>query len=339
MTDAMRPQPDTAGRWPVLLLMGPTATGKTELALALAERLPVALISVDSAMVYRGLDIGSAKPEPEVLARHPHALVDIRDPADPYSAAEFRRDALAAMATARSAGRIPLLVGGTMLYFSALERGLAAMPSADPELRAELEARWAGEGGAALHAELQRADPVAATRIHPHNRQRLLRALEVLITSGRPISWWWRRQDRESVFERAYRPLHLALLPADRQVLHARIERRFDAMLEAGLIEEVRRLWARGDLDPSLPALRAVGYRQVWTHLAGEVGAEEMRQRAIAATRGLLRRQLTWLRRHPALTAASPPDAEGGPADVDAVARRIVLGLNSTRAGPIVLSR
>ncbi len=331
------PRPDASGRWPALLLMGPTATGKTELALALAERLPLALISVDSAMVYRGVDIGSAKPAPDILARHPHALIDIREPNEPYSAADFRRDALAAMDAARAAGRVPLLVGGTMLYFSVLERGIAAMPTADPPLRAQLAARLEAEGGAALHAELERTDPEAAARIHPNNRQRLLRALEVQAASGRPISWWWRQSRGERGVEQDYALHHVALVPRDRGALHVRIERRFDAMLAAGLLDEVRRLKARGDLDPGLPAIRAVGYRQAWDHLAGAFDAAEMRQRALAATRGLLRRQLTWLRRHPAYAAAGL----AGPAapDGDAAAGLVLHRLNSQTSGPIVMER
>ncbi|MCC5887842.1 MAG: tRNA (adenosine(37)-N6)-dimethylallyltransferase MiaA [Gammaproteobacteria bacterium] len=336
MVDLAAPEADATGRWPVLLLMGPTATGKTDLALAIAERFPVALISVDSAMVYRGLDIGSAKPPPSVLARHPHALVDIRDPAEPYSAADFRHDAMAAMAAARAAGKVPLLVGGTMLYFNVLERGIARMPASDPALRARLEARLAAEGSALLHEELRARDPVAAERIHPNNRQRLLRALEVQVASGRPISWWWQQADAGAPLTRDFRPHHLALLPADRAELHARIERRFDAMLAAGLLEEVRQLRARGDLHGELPALRAVGYRQVWSHLSAECDAAEMRRQALVATRGLLRRQLTWLRKHAALEW---PRCELAPAADAALAGVIHASLNSAEARPIVIER
>ena len=331
------PRADAAGRWPALLLMGPTATGKTELALALAERLPVALISVDSAMVYRGLDIGSAKPAPEVLARHPHDLVDIRDPAEPYSAADFRRDALAAMAAAREAGRVPLLVGGTMLYFNVLEQGIATMPAADASLRARLEARLAEEGADALHAELRRDDPTAAARIHPNNRQRLLRALEVQTASGRPISWWWQATASDGVVQQDFALTHVALVPAERSVAHARIEQRFDGMLAAGLVDEVRRLKDRGDLEPTLPALRAVGYRQVWSHLAGVIDAAEMRRQTLVATRGLLRRQLTWLRRHPQLVATGLR-GQRLPAAADAAAA-VGASLNSDHSGPIVIER
>lgn len=336
MLDLAAPRADEAGRWPVLLLMGPTATGKTDLALALAERFAVDLISVDSAMVYRGLDIGAAKPPASVLARHPHALVDIRDPSEPYSAADFRRDALEAMAAARRANRVPLLVGGSMLYFNVLERGIAPMPASDPAGRAVLEARLAAEGSAVLHAQLREQDPVAAARIHPHNRQRLLRALEVHAASGRPISWWWQQAATDAPLAQDYRPHHLVLLPADRMALHARIERRFDAMLAAGLVDEVRRLRDRGDLHAELPALRAVGYRQVWAHLGGVLDAAEMRRQALVATRGLLRRQLTWLRKHPAV---EQPRCRLAPASDAALAGVIQSSLNSVDAHPIVIER
>jgi len=336
MFDLAAPEADSAGRWPALLLMGPTATGKTDLALALAERFPVDLISVDSAMVYRGLDIGAAKPSASVLARHPHALVDIRDPTEPYSAADFRQDVLAAMNAARSAGRVPLLVGGTLLYFNVLERGIARMPASDPALRARLEARLVAEGSGVLYEELLAEDPVAAARIHPNNRQRILRALEVQAASGRPISWWWQQADVGAPLTRDFLPHHLFLLPADRAQLHARIERRFDAMLAAGLLEEVQRLWDRGDLHLELPALRAVGYRQVWAHLAGACDATEMRRQALVATRGLLRRQLTWLRKHPALQR---PRCELAQASDAALAGVIRGSLNSAQAHPIVIKR
>jgi tRNA dimethylallyltransferase len=277
--------------------MGPTATGKTDLAVALAQRLPVALISVDSALVYRGMDIGTAKPSPALRARHPHALVDIRDPAEPYSAAEFRSDALAALDAARAAGRLPVLVGGTMLYFRVLEAGIAELPPADPALRAELAARLEVEGPAALHAELARVDPEAAARIDPGNPQRIQRALEVFRASGRPLSWWWAREATGRPLETDYALHRFALLPGDRAALHAAVAARFEAMLAAGFLDEVRALRARGDLSPALPSMRAVGYRQAWAHLEGAFDAAELRDRAVAATRQLARRQLTWLRR------------------------------------------
>jgi tRNA dimethylallyltransferase len=305
-----------AAPWPVLCIMGPTACGKTELALAVAGARPADLISVDSALVYRGMDIGSAKPSRELRARHPHALVDIRDPADPYSAADFRRDALAAMEASRAAGRLPVLVGGTMLYFRVLEQGIAVMPEADSALRTELDARVEREGIDALHAELARLDPVAAERIHPRNAQRIKRALEVRLVSGRPISDWWAEQDAEAGLAPHWRPLRIGLVPRDRAALHRAIERRFDAMLGAGLMDEVRALRRRGDLDASLPALRAVGYRQAWAHLEGECDAEAMRERALAATRQLARRQLTWLRSWPGVERIEVDPGEPLPGSV-----------------------
>lgn len=280
-------------RPPAVLLMGPTASGKTDLALALAQRFPVDLISADSALVYRGLDIGAAKPDAATLARHPHALVDIREPDQPFSAGEFRTHALAAMAVSAGRGRLPLLVGGTGLYFRALVRGLAPLPVADPALRRELAQRAGREGWPALHAQLARLDPVAAARIRPGDRQRLQRALEVFEVAGRPLS----ELQAIAAPPLPFRVLKLVLMPADRDALHARIARRFDAMLAAGLLEEVRRL--RADprrFDPNLPALRAVGYRQAWRHLDGLTDAQDFRREAIAATRQLAKRQLTWFR-------------------------------------------
>lgn len=278
----------------VVCLMGPTAAGKTGLAVALARRLPLAVISVDSAQVYRGMDIGTAKPGADILAEVPHRLLDICDPAEAYSAARFREDALKALAEIRAAGAIPLLVGGTLLYFRALLRGLSPLPEADPELRARLEAETARWGPAALHQRLARVDPRAAARIHPHDPQRIQRALEVFELTGQPISALQRQGPEDAAFP--YHPLKLVAAPAERSDLHARIEARFDAMLAAGFEEEVRRLWARGDLTPELPALRAVGYRQMLKYVIGEYTFPTMRARAIYATRQLAKRQLTWLR-------------------------------------------
>ena len=275
-----------------VFLMGPTAAGKTALACALAERHPLGLISVDSALVYRGLDIGTAKPDAATLARHPHALIDIRDPAQAYSAAEFRVDALAAMRRLVEAGKVPLLVGGTGLYFRALERGLSNLPEADPGLRARLVAEAAAQGWAALHARLARLDPPAASRIRPSDPQRIQRALEVIELSGRPLS----AQQGAARMRLPYRVLKLALIPADRAPLHARIAMRFDAMLAAGFLDEVRGLRERGDLQRDLPALRAVGYRQAWEHLDGASDVLDFRAQVIAATRQLAKRQITWLR-------------------------------------------
>jgi len=274
-----------------IFLMGPTASGKTALALELAERFPCDLISVDSALVYRGLDIGSAKPDAATLARHPHRLIDIRDPAEPYTAADFAQDALREMQASVGRGRVPLLVGGTGLYFRALQYGLSALPEADPELRARLAAEAHVLGWAALHARLTTLDPVAAQRIRPADAQRIQRALEVIALSGRPLS-----EQQGGVPARfGYRVLKLALVP-ERAELHRRIALRLDAMLAADFLDEVRRLRARGDLSPDLPALRAVGYRQAWQHLDGAFDAAEFRERAIFATRQLAKRQITWLR-------------------------------------------
>ncbi len=281
-------------RPPAIFLMGPTATGKTALACALADRFAVELVSVDSALVYRGLDIGAAKPDAETLRRHPHALIDIRDPADPYSAALFREDALRAMQAIVARGKVPLLVGGTGLYFRALERGLAPMPAADPALRERLRAEADRTGWPALHARLAARDPEAAARIRPSDAQRIQRALESIELSGRRLTEL--HACRETSARIPYRVLKLALLPSDRGVLRERIAARFDAMLAGGLLGEVRRLRARGDLDPELPAMRAVGYRQAWQHLEGAFDAGEFRRKAIDATRQLAKRQTTWLR-------------------------------------------
>lgn len=287
----------TEQRPSAIFLMGPTASGKTDLALALADALPCDLISVDSALVYRGMDIGTAKPSKEILARYPHRLVDIRDPAQAYSAAEFRQDALAAMDESAAKGRIPLLVGGTMLYYRALLLGLADMPSADPQVRAELEARAASEGLQSLHNELARIDPESAARIHPNDPQRLTRALEVYRVSGLTMTALRARQVAgESSVGFPYTVRQFAMAPAERSVLHERIALRFADMLEHGFIEEVEALRERGDLNAELPSMRSVGYRQVWDYLDGRLSREEMKERGIIATRQLAKRQFTWLR-------------------------------------------
>lgn len=288
---------------PAIFLMGPTAAGKTDLAFELARVLPCELISVDSALIYRGMDIGSAKPSKAQLAEFPHYLVDIRDPAERYSAAEFRRDALAAMTEITARGRIPLLVGGTMLYFKALLEGLAPMPSADPQLRAQLEARAAAEGWARMHAELAALDPESAARIHPNDPQRLIRALEVYHVSGMTMSAHRQQQALQTISlehsggrQLPYTVAQLGIAPVQRPVLHARIAQRFALMLEQGLIEEVESLRRRGDLHAALPSMRAVGYRQVWEYLEGQGSQAQMLERGIIATRQLAKRQLTWLR-------------------------------------------
>ena len=278
---------------PVLCLMGPTASGKTALAVELVQRLPCSIISVDSALVYRGMDIGTAKPDAETLRRAPHRLIDILDPAEPYSAGRFCQDARREIATIQAAGRIPLLVGGTMLYFRALRQGLAELPAADPALRARLAADLAERGSAALHAELARQDPVAAARIHPHDAQRIQRALEVCLLSGRPLTELCRVARDEFM---PLRSINLIIAPAVRALLHQRIAARFQTMLEQGFIAEVERLRARGDLNPDTPAMRAVGYRQVWDYLDGVGDHALLVERGTAATRQLAKRQLTWLR-------------------------------------------
>ncbi len=280
-----------------ILLMGPTASGKTALALELADRFPCDIISVDSAQVYRGLDIGSAKPGPEVLAATPHRLIDICEPTEAYSAARFRADALREMAESLARGRIPLLVGGTLLYFRALQQGLSSLPEADPELRARLEEEAAVLGWADLHRRLRAVDPEAGARIHPHDAQRIQRALEVFELTGRPLSQLQRESGPESPLP--YRLLKLVRAPRERAVLRERIAVRFQAMLEAGFEEEVRTLWARGDLTPDLPAMRSVGYRQILNYLLGGSSFGVMIERGVIATRQLAKRQLTWLRAEP----------------------------------------
>ncbi len=288
---------------PAIFLMGPTAAGKTDLAIELSRHLPCELISVDSALVYRGMDIGTAKPSKEMLAQYPHRLIDIRDPAEPYSAADFCTDALAAMAEITSRGRIPLLVGGTMLYYKALQDGLADMPPADAAVRTQLEQRAATEGWDVLHRELAAVDPQSAARIHPNDPQRLSRALEVFLVSGQTMTSHRERQAAQNGgsgtaggSQFPYTVASLAIAPAERHVLHARIAERFVAMMEQGFVEEVENLRNRGDLHTGLPSIRAVGYRQVWDYLDGSLSREQMVERGIIATRQLAKRQFTWLR-------------------------------------------
>lgn len=277
-----------------LLLMGPTGAGKSDLAIRLASSFPFEIISVDSAQVYRGMDIGTAKPDAETRRQIAHHLIDIRDPRVNYSVGEFVRDAKEAMHQVWQRGRQPLLVGGTMLYFHALRFGLAELPEADLKVRAQIDAQAATAGWAALHEELARVDPAAAARIHVNDPQRIQRALEVYRVTGEPITRL--RQRRSSVFA-GVEVLEFAVAPPERAILHRRIETRFRAMLAGGFLEEVRALRERGDLTAEHPSMRAVGYRQVWRYLAGECALEEAEERAIAATRQLAKRQLTWLRR------------------------------------------
>ena len=277
---------------PAILIMGPTASGKTASAMALTERFPVELISVDSAQVFRDMDIGTAKPDRATLARYPHRLIDIISPEQSYSAARFREDALKAMAEITAAGKVPVLVGGTMLYFRALLNGLADLPQADAALRADIDAEAAAEGWPALHAKLALLDPLTAARLHTTDSQRIQRALEICRLSGRPMSELLAESERQ---QPPYHFLQIALLPSDRSVLHTRIARRFDEMLLGGLDEEVRALREKYDLSLSLPSMRCVGYRQMWEAQDGLYSKPEMRDRGIYATRQLAKRQITWL--------------------------------------------
>lgn len=304
-----------------IFLMGPTASGKTALALELADRFPLGLVSVDSALVYRGLDIGSAKPDAATLQRYPHALIDIRDPAEPYSAADFARDAEEAMRRVGEQGRVPLLVGGTGLYFRALQRGLSDLPEADPAVRERIAAEAADRGWAAMHAKMATADPAAGQRIRPADAQRIQRALEVMELTGQPITALQNAPRKRF----GWRVLKLALLPEDRASLHARIQQRFDAMLADGFLDEVRALKARGDLHADLPAIRAVGYRQAWDYLDGQGDAATFRDRGIYATRQLAKRQITWLRSE--LDARTfDPDATAPRAEAEAAVRLFLPG-------------
>ena len=292
-----------------VLLLGPTASGKSALALRLAQQLPLEIVSIDSAQVYRGMDIGTAKPSAAERAAVPHHLIDIRDPAEPYSAAAFVRDATATIADIRARGRVPLVVGGTMLYAKALREGLAELPSADPALRSEIEADARALGWPALHARLAAIDPTTAARLKPNDRQRIQRALEICAQTGRPMS------ELLTAHGASTPPVMIALLPADRAELHRRIAVRFDAMLAAGLVDEVRALRARGDLVADLPSMRSVGYRQAWKFLDGALAADEFRAAGIAATRQLAKRQITWLRSMRNATFLDPFAAD---ANVDA---------------------
>jgi tRNA dimethylallyltransferase len=303
-----------------VLLAGPTGAGKTDLAIRLAERFPVEIVSVDSAQVYRGMDIGTAKPAAAVRARVPHHLVDVCDPAEAYSAGRFRRDALELIAAIRARGRVPLLVGGTMLYFRALTRGIAPLPEADPVVRAAIDLRARTVGWPALHAELAALDPEAAARIRPADGQRIQRALEVLEITGERLSQLQRLADPPPLTFAAF-----ALVPDDRAGLYARLDARFRDMMAAGLLEEVRALRARGDLDADLPSLRSVGYRQLWAHLAGRCNLEEAVAAGQRATRNLAKRQLTWIRSEPGWQRAGRlEDEELAP----------ILRVMSTVAGP-----
>ncbi|MFZ2163811.1 MAG: tRNA (adenosine(37)-N6)-dimethylallyltransferase MiaA [Sideroxyarcus sp.] len=281
---------------PAIFLMGPTASGKTSVAVELVQRMPVELISVDSALVFRDMDIGTAKPDAATLARAPHHLIDIIDPTDAYSAAAFRRDALRLMADITARGKIPLLVGGTMLYFKALREGLSPLPQADAALRAELDAEIAQHGIEYLHAKLAKVDPETAARLHSTDTQRIQRAMEIYRLSGQPMSVLIKHQEQDKL---PYRFLSIALTPSDRAVLHQRIAVRFQQMLNDGLVDELRGLREKYPLHPNMTSMRCVGYRQAWEYMDGEITEAELLEKGIAATRQLAKRQLTWLRSTP----------------------------------------
>ena len=275
-----------------LFLMGPTASGKTDLAIALRQQLPVEVISVDSALSYKGMDIGTAKPTPAELALAPHRLIDILDPKESYSAMNFREDALKEMAEISASGRIPLLVGGTMLYYKALLEGLSPLPSADPIIRAEIEEKAAKIGWVGMHQELLAIDPVAGARINPNDSQRINRALEVFYITGKTMT----ELTAEKGEALPYRLLQFAIAPQDRAILHERIALRFQKMMDLGFEEEVKRLFLREDLHIDLPSIRCVGYRQMWEYLQGDISLDEAIYKGICATRQLAKRQITWLR-------------------------------------------
>lgn len=291
-----------------ICLMGPTASGKTGIAVELVERLPLAIISVDSALVFRDMDIGTAKPEADVLARAPHRLVDFLDPAESYSAAAFREDCLGEMAAITRGGEIPFLVGGTMLYFRALQHGIGGLPEADEQVRARLSEQAKEIGWAAMHARLAQIDPQSASKIHPNDPQRIQRALEIYQLTGKTRSQLHAAQTEPRL---PHRLLKLAILPPDREQLTSRISMRLKTMFMSGFVDEVRALRERGDLNLDMPSMRSVGYRQVWGYLDGDYGYDEMVEKAVHATRQLAKRQMTWLRSEKALVAiSSAADAE-----------------------------
>ena len=284
-----------ADQLPVVLLMGPTASGKTELAVALASHFDGEIISVDSSLVYRGMDIGTAKPSLEIRAQIPHHLIDILDPVQSFSAGQFRHQAIKLIEQIRQSGKLPILAGGTMLYFHGLLNGLAQLPVADTQVRAEIDLEARRLGWRVMHQKLAEIDPQSAARIHPNDTQRIQRALEVYRVSGKPLTDWI-EDNRKTSFP--YPKIPLVVAPKDRAMLHRRIERRFYKMLEQGFVEEVRELYRRKDMHQNLPAMRCVGYRQIWSYLAGEMDRETMISKAIIATRQLAKRQFTWLRRY-----------------------------------------
>lgn len=276
-----------------IFLMGPTAAGKTALAMDLYDKLPCELISVDSALIYRGMDIGTAKPSADELAAYPHHLIDIIDPSQSYSAAQFRTDVTVLMQQISERGKIPLLVGGTMMYFNALTKGLAPLPEADETIRSLISAQAEAEGWPAVHAQLQQVDPQAAARLAVNDSQRIQRALEVYRITGKSLTAHWAEQQR---VELPFNVLNLAVMPRERKTLHQRIEQRFQIMLQQGFLQEVQDLYRRGDLNLTMPSMRCVGYRQAWMHLAGEIDHPTMVEKGLVATRQLAKRQITWLR-------------------------------------------
>lgn len=284
---------------PAIAILGPTASGKSNLALSITDHFPIEIISIDSAQVYRYMDIGSAKPDPQILAKIPHHLINLIDPDQQYSAAQFRHDALLTMKEITLRGNIPLLVGGTMLYFKALREGLSDLPPADQQIRKEIEASAAEKGWSTLHHLLQSVDPMSAERIQPNDSQRIQRALEIYYLTGKPMSQQMVSSQPASI---PYRLISIALLPSDRKVLHQRIQHRFETMLEMGLIEEVRSILSQFPLTLEMPSIRCVGYRQVYQYLQGQLSLMELREKGAAATRQLAKRQLTWLRSMDSLT-------------------------------------
>lgn len=291
----------------VLCLMGPTASGKTNLAFALAKQLPIEIISVDSSQIYRGMDVGTAKPTVEEQAEVPHHLIDILDPSESYSAAQFCKDARRLIEEILARGNVPILVGGTMLYFHALQQGLNQMPTSDPIIRAQLEAELNDRGLASLYEELQQVDPLAASRIKSADTQRIQRALEVFRSSGKTITAWCEDQCPQNL---TFLPVNVGIIPSDREILYSQIVLRFTEMLKKGFIEEVERLYSRADLHSKLPATRSVGYRQVWDYLAGNCSFAVMQERSLIATRQLAKRQFTWLRRWQDLHRYSSDDPQ-----------------------------
>ncbi len=312
----------------IVFLMGPTASGKTDLAIELCRNTAASLISVDSALVYRGMDIGTAKPDAATLRHYPHRLVGIRDPASPYSASDFVRDAWQAIEDAHSQGRLPILVGGTMMYFKALREGLQGLPAGDPQIRAKLERRAGQEGWPALHAELMDVDPETAARLHPNHGQRILRALEVHRITGRPLSHIHATQGG-SQLTAEHDLLQLAIMPRRRETLYQRIEERLEKMFESGFVDEVRALYERDDLHGELPSIRAVGYQQLWSFFEGKYDLGEAVHRSLVATRHLAKRQLTWLRSWPELTTLYTDDLQGRTLEDSVLALEVlkILGL------------